>query len=52
MNRYSMHAMNVRVFMPRKKRTNRPKRDRECLHMYNAGLTFPYETLGIYKVKR
>ena len=49
MDRYSMHHMSVRAFMPNKKRNKQQKRDRELLRNYDARLVFPYETLGIYK---
>ena len=48
MDRYSMHHMSVRAFMPNKKR-NKQRRDKECMKQYDARLVFPYETLGIYK---
>lgn len=49
MDRYAMHAANVRVFMPRKKRANNKKRDRELLNNYGKGLVYPYHLLGMYK---
>lgn len=45
-----MHAANIRVFMPKKKRANKTnKRDKDILHSYCAGLVFDYQSLGIYK---
>lgn len=55
MNRYEMHAANIRVFMPTNNR-NRNKRargkqprDPECLANYSHSTIFNYGRIGVYK---
>ena len=45
-----MHAANILVFIPKKKRANNTnKRDKDLLHSYCAELVFDYPSLCIYK---